>query len=141
MIDELPKNLAEGLEFLGDNYYSLMRTKTIDHPNDNLSYEILREFLNKESVYWHSHQQYIYCYFIISGEEIIEVNDVDELSVVRNYNKKTDTIIYNGIAQSRIRLKRNSIIILNPEDAYRFHYVPKQPCTKILIKIPLLKDD
>ncbi len=140
MIDELPKNVAEGLDFLTDNYYSIMREKKIDYPNKNLSYEILRDFLDDEQINFRSHREFIYCYFILSGEEIIEINDVDELDIFQEYNKKSDCLLYKGLAQSRIRLQRNSIIILYPEDAYRFHYVPKYPCTKFLIKIPISKE-
>lgn len=138
VIDELPNNIASAIEFFNKNYISLKNEKKISYPNDNLEYHIIRNFLEDDIIYWQSHRQYIYCYIILSGQEIIEVNDIADLEQLQDYHSKSDTILYRGMSQSRIRLKEDNIIIINPEDAYRFHYIPKFPCVKLLIKIPFI---
>ena len=139
IIDDLPQSLPSSLGDLTWNN-DLLKDLVPDVytvENEDFTY-LIEEYNHKDDAlsHWRSHRQYIYIYIIVSGEEIIDINDISELRVIQKYNTKTDQILYSGSSQTRIRLKENNIMILYPEDAYRIHYDPNSFIKKCTIKIP-----
>ncbi len=127
VLDDLPVNIAEALERVLNDYNYL---------EDNPDYILINNFYEDENIYWQSHSACIYCYIILSGQEIITINDISDLDEVKKYDSKSDSALYRGKEQVRIRLKKDNIVVLYPEDAYKFHYIPGVPCRKVLVKIP-----
>lgn len=126
IIDNFPEFLANPLEKLTwkNGLLKDLALAIYTEEKEEFTY-LIEEYNHKDDTFsrWRSHRQYIYI-IIISGEEIIDINDISELTIIHKYNTKTDQILYSGTSQTRIRLKENNIIILYPEDAYRIHYTP-----------------
>ncbi len=139
IIDDLPGCLAKVLGQLTwkNDLLKDLAPATYTIEKEDFTY-LIEEYNHKDDAlsHWRSHRQYIYIYIIVSGEEIMEVNDISELRIIQKYNSKTDQILYTGSSQTRIRLRENNIVILYPEDAYRIHYNPNSCIKKCTIKIP-----
>ncbi len=131
VIDDMPANAAYALETVLNNYGEILNNSFRD-----LNYEIIDNLDKEEIPYWRSHRNFVYCYIVLFGQEIITLNDISDLELLYNYDSKTDTAGYRGSEQTRIRLKRDNIIIIYPEDAYKFHYIPGTDCRKLLVRIP-----
>lgn len=140
IVDNLPKELIQALNFFTWNSHILTESIPNTHTvkQESFSY-FIEEYTHKDNIssHWRSHRQYIYVYIIISGEEIMDINDISELQVLQQYNSKSDQILYSGYSQTRIRLIEKNIVVLYPEDAYRIHYHPNSLIKKCVIKIPL----
>ena len=139
IIDDLPGCLAKVLGQLTwkNDLLKDLAPATYTIEKEDFTY-LIEEYNHKDDAlsHWRSHRQYIYIYIIVSGEEIMEVNDISELRIIQKYNSKTDQILYTGSSQTRIRLRENNIVILYPEEAYRIHYNPNSFIKKCTIKIP-----
>jgi YhcH/YjgK/YiaL family protein len=90
---------------------------------------------------WESHLKFIDVQVIVSGEEIMELNDISALSVSENLTPAKDLIFYkeydNG---SPIRLKAGEAAILFPPDGHKPGVKVKNPVQvhKIVVKVPVL---
>ena len=139
IIDDLPGCLAKVLGQLTwkNDLLKDLAPATYTIEKEDFTY-LIEEYNHKDDAlsHWRSHRQYIYIYIIVSGEEIMEVNDISELRIIQKYNTQTDQILYTGSSQTRIRLRENNIVILYPEEAYRIHYNPNSFIKKCTIKIP-----
>ncbi len=139
IIDDLPESLPRALRDLTwkDGLLKDLAPAIYTVEKEKFTY-LIEEYNHKDDAlsHWRSHRQYIYIYIIISGEEIIEVNDISELTILQKYNAKTDQILYSGAPQTKIHLKENNIVILYPEDAYRIQYNLNSFIKKCTIKIP-----
>ena len=96
IVDNLPKELIQALNFFTWNSHilteSIPNTHTVEQ--ESFSY-FIEEYTHKDNIssHWRSHRQYIYVYIIISGEEIMDINDISELQVLQQYNSKSDQIL------------------------------------------------
>ncbi len=79
---------------------------------------------DREECFFESHRKYIDVQFILSGEEIIEVSNINFLAVSLAYNEELDFIKYEdkkGV--SSIVLKAGDVAVFYPQDAH-------MPCIK-----------
>ena len=80
---------------------------------------------NREECFFESHKRYIDVQFIVDGEEIIEVCDIDSLTTSQKYDESIDLIKYQKTNKaSIIKLKKGDVAIFYPQDAH-------MPCVKI----------
>lgn len=80
---------------------------------------------NKEDCLYESHKTYIDIQYMFEGDEIMEVENVNNLTITTEYNPDLD---YAKHAQSKdasvLKIKENELAIFYPNDAH-------MPCIKI----------
>ena len=96
---------------------------------------------NREDCFFESHKKYIDIQYMLKGEEIMDVCNLEDLEILKDYDEKTDFIKYKGKEEniSSLLIKENELAIFYPQDAH-------QPCIKTnqnkliykaVIKIPV----
>jgi YhcH/YjgK/YiaL family protein len=80
---------------------------------------------DREECFFESHRKYIDVQFILAGEEIIEVSNINLLAVALAYNEELDFIKYEETkGASSIVLKAGDVAVFYPQDAH-------MPCIKV----------
>lgn len=80
---------------------------------------------NKKDCLFESHKKYIDIQYMFKGDEIMEVENVDNLSVITAYNQDLDYAKYAQTNNSStLVIKENELAIFYPQDAH-------MPCIKI----------
>lgn len=80
---------------------------------------------NKKDCLFESHKKYIDIQYMFKGDEIMEVENVDNLSVTTAYNEDLDYAKYAQTNNSStLIIKENELAIFYPQDAH-------MPCIKI----------
>ena len=93
--------------------------------NNNFGLEQVYNSKNREDCFFESHRQYIDVQFILEGEEIIEVSDINNLEVNFKYNDEMDLLKYKTTSSSSIiKLKKGDVAIFYPQDTH-------MPCVKL----------
>ncbi len=93
--------------------------------NNNFRLEQVYNSKNREDCFFESHRQYIDVQFILEGEEIIEVSNINNLEIDFKYNNGMDLLKYKPtLNPSIIKLKKGDVAIFFPQDAY-------MPCVKL----------
>jgi YhcH/YjgK/YiaL family protein len=88
---------------------------------------------DREDCFFESHKKYIDVQFILSGEEIIEVSNINLLAVALAYNEELDFIKYEDAnGSSSIVLKAGDVAIFYPQDAH-------MPCIKVTDALKVVK--
>ena len=96
----------------------------IDLDAKNFGLEQVYNSKEKEKCFFESHRKYIDVQFILEGEEIIEVSDIDNLDVDATYDKDMDLIKYHDKSNtSQIKLQKGDVAIFYPKDGH-------MPCIK-----------
>ncbi len=105
----------------------------VDLDENNFALEQVYNSKNREDCFFESHRQYIDVQFILEGEEIIEVTNINNLEVDFEYNNEMDLLKYKSTSNSSIiKLKKGDIAIFYPEDAH-------MPCVKLDKSIKVVK--
>ncbi len=93
--------------------------------NNNFGLEQVYNSKNREDCFFESHRQYIDVQFILEGEEIIEVSNINNLEIDFKYNDEMDLLKYKPTSNSSIiKLKKGDVAIFYPQDAH-------MPCVKL----------
>lgn len=80
---------------------------------------------NKKDCLFESHKKYIDIQYMFKGDEIMEVENIDNLSVTTAYNEDLDYAKYTQTNNSStLIIKENELAIFYPQDAH-------MPCIKI----------
>lgn len=80
---------------------------------------------NKEDCFFESHKKYIDIQYIFEGEEIMEVENIDNLLVTTPYKEDLDFAKYaQSEDSSSLKIRENELAIFYPQDAH-------MPCIKI----------
>lgn len=80
---------------------------------------------NKKDCLFESHKKYIDIQYMFKGDEIMEVENIDNLSVTTPYNEDLDYAKYAQTNNSStLIIKENELAIFYPQDAH-------MPCIKI----------
>ncbi|WP_297431516.1 YhcH/YjgK/YiaL family protein [Sulfurimonas sp.] len=97
----------------------------IELNKNNFALEQVYYSKEKNECFFESHRQYIDVQFILEGEEIIEVINIDDVNIDVNYNDKMDLLKYKPTLNSSIiKLKKGNVGIFYPKDAH-------MPCVKL----------
>ena len=105
----------------------------VDLNDANFALEQVYYSKNRNECFFESHKDYIDVQFILDGEEIIEVCNVDQLVVDQEYDKTMDLIKYYSTEQaSKIRLKKGDVAIFYPEDGH-------MPCVQVDDSVKVVK--
>jgi len=107
------------------NSYDLDVFEKIDLDVNNFALEQTYLSKDREQCFFESHRKYIDVQFILEGEEIIEVDNINNLNINFEYDKNMDLIKYDDSSfASAIKLKKGDVAIFLPDDAHL-------PCIKV----------
>lgn len=96
----------------------------VELDENNFSLEQVYNSKDRSDCFFESHRQYIDVQFILDGEEIIEVDNIKNLTVDFAYDKNMDLIKYEDSRfSSLIKLQKGDVAIFYSEDAH-------MPCIK-----------
>lgn len=84
---------------------------------------------------YESHRKYIDLQLLLSGEEMMQVTDIQDLNISSPYNEEKDCILYHPSGnESGVVLRPGSIMILYPKDAHRsMSYAGKKSRVKKIV--------
>ena len=105
----------------------------VDLDKNNFALEQVYNSKERNKCFFESHRQYIDVQFILEGEEIIEVVNIDDVSIDFDYNDEMDLLKYKPTSNSSsIKLKKGDVAIFYPEDAH-------MPCVKLNHSLKIVK--
>jgi len=105
----------------------------VELANNNFALEQVYNSKDRKNCFFESHRKYIDVQFILEGEEIIEILDINELIVNSPYDEKMDLLKYNHKNNtSIIKLEKGDIAIFYPKDGH-------MPCVKVNNTIKVIK--
>ena len=97
----------------------------VELDQNNFGLEQVYNSKERNECFFESHRQYIDVQFILEGEEIIEVINIDDVIIDFNYNNEMDLLKYKPTTSSSIiKLKKGDVVIFYPQDAH-------MPCVKL----------
>lgn len=129
------------------NKYFLEFKNLIDQrtPDENFpeTFKIIpQEFTvkNIEDSNFENHKKFIDVHYILEGEEIVMIEDINHLEEVTDYNSKEDYQLYKShTAKNQVRLRKGDILILFPGEAHKTGGIIEEASTikKVVYKIPV----
>ncbi|MBP5551479.1 MAG: YhcH/YjgK/YiaL family protein [Bacilli bacterium] len=131
LVFEYIKN--ENLSFFDDGKY-ILKDGVIMNVDSYLTQE-------RTSRVFESHRKYIDVQYIVSGEELISVKDIDDLDPTSSYDKQKDIIFYKSdVMGIDFILKEKQFLVLRSNDAHMPCICVSKPnvVKKIVFKVPLL---
>lgn len=90
--------------------------------------------------FFESHRKYIDVQVVVSGEELMEVEDISRLTVSHAYDADRDLIKYAGtIAASRLAMRAGDIAVFFPSDGHMPSLQLSAPglVRKTVVKVPV----
>lgn len=109
--------------------------------NEGFFYKVIEYITTGEpEKLYESHRRFVDIQLLISGEEMLQVIDIDRMLIAQHYDVDKDCILYNPIANmSGTILRPGSIMILYPRDGHRSMSISDKGCMvkKIVGKITI----
>ena len=100
---------------------------------NNFALEQVYYSKDKDKCFFESHRKYIDVQFILEGEEIIEVGDINNLHVNFQYDENMDLIKYDDSQNTSIlKLQKGDVAIFYPEDTH-------MPCVQLNQSVRVVK--
>lgn len=89
--------------------------------NEKFFYNVIEyKTTNDMSVPYESHKKYIDIQILVSGEELMQVDDISHLRICDEYNEQKDCTFYQASDNnSGVVFRPGSVLILYPKDAHR----------------------
>jgi len=100
---------------------------------NNFALEQVYYSKDKDKCFFESHRKYIDVQFILEGEEIIEVGNINNLHVNFQYDENMDLIKYDDSQNTSIlKLQKGDVAIFYPEDTH-------MPCVQLNQSVRVVK--
>ncbi|MBN2628316.1 MAG: YhcH/YjgK/YiaL family protein [Spirochaetales bacterium] len=137
----LSPRIAQALEFLAEQSVDGFEEKRVELDSKNLF--VMYQTYDSETFLAHryeSHKNYIDIQYILGGTEVIRVADIEDLTVVQEYNPDKDIMFYEATDGGvDVKLKAGDFVILWPHDGHMPKLAWNTPETvrKIVVKIRL----
>ncbi|MGL4393806.1 MAG: YhcH/YjgK/YiaL family protein [Brevinema sp.] len=117
IVDDYPSNIEAAFIFYFAHRSQLLKDPVGTYKNENgLEYRIINE-INDDSARWRSYRNAVQLYIILSGEFFLESADIDTM---KKKSSEKKTIFYEGQKENRVKLEKDSILVVYPEEAHRF---------------------
>ena len=89
--------------------------------DDKFFYNVIEyQTSNDFTTPYESHLKYIDIQILVSGEELMQVDDIGHLQILESYNEEKDRTLYHAsVNNSGVVLRPGSVLILYPKDAHR----------------------
>lgn len=113
--------------------YDLDTFEKVELDANNFALEQTYFSKDRANCFFESHRKYIDVQFILEGEEIIEVDNIQNLNINFEYDEAMDLIKYNDSNfSSSIKLTKGDVVIFFPDDAH-------MPCIKVDENVKVIK--
>ena len=93
-----------------------------------------------ENTFWESHYKYVDIQYILFGRELIGFSQINNLTLLEEYNEQKDLVKYHGELSSVLALTADMFAIFYPTDAHKplLHAKEEvaQRVVKLLMKVP-----
>lgn len=133
----LSNGIKKGLNWLEENnLYNLEKGRYyID--NENI-YANVDEYETKEDANHEAHRKYIDIQYMVYGEELISVTDLENCTKLIEYDEEKDLEFFTAKDEFQT-LKNGEFFIFFPQDAHKpcITYKEKCKCKKIVIKVKI----
>ena len=139
-IKEYSGILKKSLEYMLANQKLFETQEAGKYEVDPSFFYMIQEYSSKEEAVWESHKKYLDIQFIISGEEIIEVSDINHVKSIGNYDDEKDFCTFEGETQLTVTMNPGDLTIFYPEDVHKPGLKTKKgsiPVRKCLFKIKI----
>lgn len=131
-------SIKKALEYLKAHDLRSIEPGKYEIDGDALFINVGSEYSPKsaEEGIWEAHRDYIDVQYVIEGCEYMGYANIDTLSVVQEYSKDTDTVLFEGKGD-RILVTEGDFIVFFPQDGHmpgiRAHV--NQKSRKAVIKV------
>jgi len=118
--NDLERSCQDAIRYLSQlNKKDLLPGKHI--VNERFFYNVQEyETTGEKNKPFESHRKYIDIQLLVSGEEEMQITDVQRLSVARDYDNERDCSLYRPCdTAAKVFLRPGSLIVLFPRDAHR----------------------
>ena len=113
---DLSPAIEKAFKFLKENDLLNMPAGRYEVDGNDI-YVNLDEYETRVSSNVEAHREYIDIQYVLSGEEYMGVSNLDNLTVVEDYDAQRDIIFYNGEVE-KVLVKTGEFVIFYPEDAH-----------------------
>ena len=110
------------------------------HPILDGTFANVLEYTTKpfEAVKMEAHRKYLDLQYIVSGEETVLKQDLDDNEPINEYNEVKDVVHYSPKTYDRALLLEGTFGIMFPEDLHQCIAVTSPaPLKKVVVKIPV----
>lgn len=86
---------------------------------------------------WEAHRKNIDVHYILEGEERVQISDIEEMQVTKEYEEEGDYVLFDGAASDAVILRKGEILILFPNEIHKTSIMVNEPVEirKIVFKI------
>ena len=132
----ISEGLAKGLRLLKETDFSVMEPGKYVVDGDELYYMVQSYQSRPENETPEAHRKYIDIQYILSGEELIGVGGLSDMTEEVEANPGSDYWLYHG-PMSKIRLSEGYFAVLFPQDAHAPGIAVNEPAPmkKVVVKV------
>ena len=139
--DFLPEDLKAVFKFVQENDLSTFAEGSHKINGDAFFVNVNKyDTVAREDRFWEAHKLYIDVHVMLQGQEIIDVNFIDNMQL-GEYKSDSDFQALDGELKASVTLKPGDFLICYPEDAHRTGVIADEAChlKKAIFKIRLEK--
>ena len=114
----LPQNIQRCFEYIKENDLKSFEKGSYEICGKDLFVNIVEyETTTEDKRFWEAHKNYLDIHFMLDGEEIINVNFIDNM-VQKQFVEEEDFLPLEGGKKSSIVLQEKDFLICYPNDAH-----------------------
>ncbi|GAB3340936.1 YhcH/YjgK/YiaL family protein [Marivirga atlantica] len=120
-------------KFISENKFASGKININSHIHAiGLAYETK----DQEDLLWEAHRKYIDLHYIIEGEELIHVANINKMEASNDY--QDDYQLFKGEPDQQILLKAGDFILLYPHEVHKTSITFEEQCAvrKYVFKLP-----
>lgn len=137
----LSERIKSGLEYLKNTDFSKVENGKYEISRQEV-FAIIQDYTSKPQSEgdFEAHRKYIDIQYIVEGEELLGVCDIENFSPITDYDKEKDIVflaLKNDAKPDFIRLKEKEFTIFMPKDAHKPSLAVQSPSyvRKVVVKI------
>lgn len=114
----LPQNLKKCFDYIQNNDLSNLQKGSYEIDGKDLFLNIVEyETTTEDNRFWEAHKNYLDLHFIINGEEIINVNFINNMEQ-KPFVEQDDFLPLEGDKKTSVVLQKDDFLICYPNDAH-----------------------
>lgn len=114
----LPQNLKKCFDYIQNNDLSNLQKGSYEIDGKDLFVNIVEyETTTEDNRFWEAHKNYLDLHFIINGEEIINVNFINNMEQ-KPFVEQDDFLPLEGDKKTSVVLQKDDFLICYPNDAH-----------------------
>lgn len=114
----LPQNLKKCFDYIQNNDLSNLQKGSYEIDGKDLFVNIVEyKTTTEDNRFWEAHKNYLDLHFIINGEEIINVNFINNMEQ-KPFVEQDDFLPLEGDKKTSVVLQKDDFLICYPNDAH-----------------------